>query len=473
MRRQRSAKIVATLGPASSSPETIAALFRAGVDVFRLNFSHGDRRDHLARIEAIRALEKETSRPIGILADMQGPKLRLGTFAAGKVRLKSGGHFRLDLDKQPGDGERAPLPHPEIFAALEPGTELLLNDGNVRLKVESCSDRFAETLVVDGGELSDRKGVNVPNAVLPLAALTEKDRGDLSFALDAGADWIALSFVQRPEDVAEARKLVANRAGIMVKLEKPAAVRRLHEIIELSDALMVARGDLGVEMPPEDVPPVQKQIVHACRLAGKPVIVATQMLESMVHAPVPTRAEASDVATAIYEGADAVMLSAETAAGEYPIEAVTMMDRIVRRVQADPLYNASLHASTEAEPEHTSSDAISAAARQVAHTVGAAAICSYTTSGATALRAARERPDVPILALTSSLQTARRLALVWGLHCIHTRDVSNFSEMVHRAAGLAHREGFAEHGQRIVITAGVPFGTPGATNVLRIAWVEG
>ncbi len=473
MRRQRSAKIVATLGPASSSPETIAALFRAGVDVFRLNFSHGDRRDHLARIEAIRALEKETSRPIGILADMQGPKLRLGTFAAGKVRLKSGAHFRLDLDKQPGDDERAPLPHPEIFAALEPGTELLLNDGNVRLKVEACSDRFAETLVVDGGELSDRKGVNVPNAVLPLAALTEKDRGDLGFALDAGADWIALSFVQRPEDVAEARKLVANRAGIMVKLEKPAAVRRLAEIIELSDALMVARGDLGVEMPPEDVPPVQKQIVHACRLAGKPVIVATQMLESMVHAPVPTRAEASDVATAIYEGADAVMLSAETAAGEYPIEAVTMMDRIVRRVQADPLYNASLHASAEAEPEHTSSDAISAAARQVAHTVGAAAICSYTTSGATALRAARERPDVPILALTSSLQTARRLALVWGLHCVHTRDVSNFGEMVHRASGLAHREGFAEHGQRIVITAGVPFGTPGATNVLRIAWVEG
>jgi pyruvate kinase len=473
MRRQRSAKIVATLGPASSAPETIAALFRAGVDVFRLNFSHGERSDHLARIETIRALEKETGRPIGILADMQGPKLRLGTFAVGKVRLKSGEQFRLDLDKTPGDAKRAPLPHPEIFAALEPGTELLLNDGNVRLKVESCGDSFAETVVIDGGELSDRKGVNVPNAVLPLAALTEKDRGDLGFALDAGADWIALSFVQRPEDVAEARKLVANRAGIMVKLEKPAAVRRLAEIIELSDALMVARGDLGVEMPPEDVPPVQKQIVHACRLAGKPVIVATQMLESMVHAPVPTRAEASDVATAVYEGADAVMLSAETAAGEYPVEAVTMMDRIIRRVQADPLYNASLHAGAGAEPEHTPSDAISAAARQVAHTIGAAAICSYTTSGATALRAARERPDAPILALTSSLQTARKLAVVWGLHCVHTRDVTNFSDMVHRATGIAHREGFAESGQRIVITAGVPFGTPGATNVLRIAWIEG
>jgi len=472
MRRQRSAKIVATLGPATSSRETINALFRAGVDVFRLNFSHGDRADHQARLETIRALEKETGRPIGVLADLQGPKLRLGTFAAGRVRLASGRHFRLDLDKAQGDDSRAPLPHPEIFAALEAGTEILLNDGNVRLKVDSCGEDFAETTVIAGGELSDRKGVNVPNAVLPLTALTPKDRGDLTFALELGVDWVALSFVQRPEDVAEARKLIANRAGIMVKLEKPAAVRRLGEIIELSDALMVARGDLGVEMPPEDVPPVQRQIVHACRLAGKPVVVATQMLESMVHAPVPTRAEASDVATAIYEGADGVMLSAETAAGEYPVEAVTMMDRIIRRVQADPLYDASLHADTHTEPDHTPSDAISAAARQVAHTIAAAAIVSYTTSGATAVRAARERPGVPILALTSNLQTARRLALVWGLHCVHTRDVNSFSDMVQRAARITHREGFAERGQRIVVTAGVPFGTPGATNVLRIAWVE-
>jgi pyruvate kinase len=472
MRRQRSAKIVATLGPASSSPKTIAGLFRAGVDLFRLNFSHGERSDHRTRIEAIRALEREAGRPIGILADLQGPKLRLGTFAGGKIRPKIGDHLRLDTDKTPGNENRAPLPHPEIFAAIEPGTDILLNDGNVRLRVLSCGSDFAETTVIAGGELSDRKGVNVPNAVLPLTALTEKDRGDLAFALDAGVDWIALSFVQRPEDVAEARKLVANRAGVMVKLEKPAAVRRLAEIIELSDALMVARGDLGVEMPPEDVPPVQKQIVHACRLAGRPVIVATQMLESMVHAPVPTRAEASDVATAVYEGADAVMLSAETASGEYPLEAVTIMDRIIRRVQSDPLYNSNLHAGTQTEPEHTASDAISAAARQVAHTIGASAICSFTTSGATALRAARERPDVPILVLTANLQTARRLALVWGLHCVHTQDVSNFSEMVQRATGVALDEGFAARGERIVITAGVPFGTPGATNVLRIAWID-
>jgi pyruvate kinase len=472
MRRRRSAKIVATLGPATSTPERIGELFRAGVDLFRLNFSHGQRDDHRARLDTIRALEKETGRPIGILADMQGPKLRLGTFAGGRIKLAAGKHFRLDLDKQPGDDERAPLPHPEIFAALEPGTELLLNDGNVRLKVESCGHEFAETAVLAGGELSDRKGVNVPNAVLPLTALTPKDRDDLAFALDMGVDWVALSFVQRPEDVAEARKLVTGRAGVMVKLEKPAAVRRLNEIVELSDALMVARGDLGVEMPPEDVPPVQKQVVHACRAAGKPVIVATQMLESMVHAPVPTRAEASDVATAIYDGADAVMLSAETATGEYPVEAVTIMDRIIRRVQADPLYDTNLHAHALAHMDHSASDAISVAARQVADTIGAAAIVSYTTSGATALRAARERPRAPILALTSNLQTARRLALVWGLHCVHTRDVSNFSDMVHRATRLAQREGFADRGERIVVTAGVPFGTPGATNVLRIAWVE-
>ncbi|HUK58630.1 MAG TPA: pyruvate kinase [Stellaceae bacterium] len=472
MRRQRSAKIVATLGPASSSPEMIEALFRAGVDVFRLNFSHGKQEEHRARYDAIRAIERKHGRPVGVMADMQGPKLRVGIFAEGKVKLVAGKHFRLDLQKTPGDVRRAPLPHPEIFASLEPGTELLLDDGNIRLKVETCGKDFAETAIVTGGDLSDRKGVNVPNAVLPLSALTPKDRSDLAFALELGADWIALSFVQRPDDVAEARKLINGRAGILVKLEKPAAIRRLSEILELADSAMVARGDLGVEMPPEDVPPVQRQIIHACRLLGKPVVVATQMLESMVRAPVPTRAEASDVATAVYEGADAVMLSAETAAGSYPVEAVTMMDRIIRRVQADPLYFTTLKANAGI-PEHTSSDAISHAARDVAETVGAAAIVSYTTSGATAVRAARERPQVPVLALTSKIETARRLAIVWGLHCVHSRDVHNFNDMVQRATTVANKEGFAQSGDRVVITAGVPFGTPGATNVLRIAWVEG
>jgi pyruvate kinase len=470
MRRQRNAKIVATLGPASSSAETIAALFEAGVDVFRLNFSHGQQQDHKERVAVIRRLEKETGRPIGVMADLQGPKLRLGTFASGRIRIASGNRFRLDLDRTPGDESRAPLPHPEIFAAMRRDTELLLDDGKVRLKVETCGDDYADTLVLDGGQLSDRKGVNVPNAVLPLSALTEKDRSDLAFALDLGVDWVALSFVQRPEDVAEGRKLVAGRAGILVKLEKPLALEHLAEIVDLSDALMVARGDLGVEMPPEDVPPVQKQILYACRVAGKPVVVATQMLESMINAPAPTRAEASDVATAIYDGADAVMLSAETAAGSYPVEAVGIMNRIIRRVEADPLYRANMDASHMA-PEHTSSDAISAAARQVARTIGAKAIVSYTTSGTTALRAARERPDVPILVLTANLATARRLALLWGAHCVQTRDVSSFAEMVQRAVRIAHRESFAGDGERVVITAGVPFGTPGATNILRIAWV--
>jgi pyruvate kinase len=363
------------------------------------------------------------------------------------------------------------LPHPEIFEALQPGTELLIDDGKVRLEVETCGSGFADTRCLVGGTLSDRKGVNVPNAVLPLSAITEKDRADLSFALEQGADWIAFSFVQRPDDVAEGRKLVGGRAGVMVKLEKPSAIERVGEIIELADGLMVARGDLGVEMPPEDVPSVQKQVIHACRAAGKPVVVATQMLESMIAAPTPTRAEASDVATAVYEGADAVMLSAETAAGRYPIEAAAIMNRIACRVQEDPLFYCMLD-GTRIEHEHTSSDAISAAACQVARLVGAAAIVSYTTSGATALRAARERPEAPILVLTSQLDTARRLAILWGAHCVHTSDVKSFSDMVEKAVRIAHGEQIAEIGQRVVITAGVPFGTPGATNTLRIAWID-
>ena len=471
MRRRRSAKIVATLGPSSSAPDQIRALFEAGVDVFRLNFSHGTHHEHRARFAAIRRVENTTGRPIGILADLQGPKLRLGTFAEGPIELAAGAPFHLDLDRQAGDERRAPLPHPEIFEALQPGTELLLDDGRVRLEVETCGSSFADTRCLVGGVLSDRKGVSVPNAVLPLSAVTEKDRADLSFALDQGADWIAFSFVQRPDDVAEGRKLVAGRAGIMVKLEKPSAIQHLSEIIELADGLMVARGDLGVEMPPEDVPSVQKLVVHACRAAGKPVVVATQMLESMITAPMPTRAEASDVATAVYEGADAVMLSAETAAGRYPVESVAIMNRIACRVQEDPLYYSMLE-STRIEHEHTGPDAISAAARQVAHLVDAAAIVSYTTSGATALRAARERPEAPILVLTSNLATARRLAVLWGAHCVHTSDVKSFADMVQKAVRIAHREKIAEIGQRVVITAGVPFGTPGATNTLRIAWVD-
>ena len=470
-RRQRSAKIVATLGPATASHDRLRALFAAGVDVFRLNFSHGSHDQHHRLFGEIRRVEAETGRPIGILADLQGPKLRLGDFAEGGVDIAAGAGFRLDLDPTPGDRSRATLPHPEIFAAVEPGTELLLDDGKVRLKITDCGADFAETEILVGGRLSNHKGVNVPQAVLAISAITAKDRADLSFALEHGADWVALSFVQRPDDVAEGKKLVGNAAGLMVKLEKPAAIRRLDEIIDLADALMVARGDLGVEMPPEDVPSVQKRVIHACRVAGKPVIVATQMLESMINAPTPTRAEASDVATAVYEGADAVMLSAETAVGQYPIEAVAMMDRIARRVQEDPLYFPSLDPS-RLPHEHTNPDAISAAACQVAATVGAAAIVSFTSSGATALRAARERPAAPILVLTPNLPVARRLALLWGAHCVHLADIRSFSDMVQKAVRTAHTEEIAGPGQRVVITAGVPFGTPGSTNVLRIAWVD-
>src|SRR5437879_1558396 len=465
-RRLRSAKIVSTLGPSSSAPDRIRALFEAGVDVFRLNFSHGTHEDHQARFAAIRSIESATGRPIGILADLQGPKLRLGTFAEGRIELGAGDCFRLDLDQQRGDQSRAPLPHPEIFDALCPGTELLVDDGKVRLRVENCGAGFADTLCLVGGTLSDRKGVNVPNAVLPLSAVTEKDRADLAFALEQGADWIAFSFVQRPDDVAEGRKLVAGRAGVMVKLEKPSAIQSLHEIIELADGLMVARGDLGVEMPPEDVPSVQKEIIHACRLAGKPVIVATQMLESMIGAPVPTRAEASDVATAIYHGSDAVMLSAESASGSYPVEAVKMMDRIITEVESDPHHRELLDASqTPAEP--TTSDAICAAMRQVAEILRVAVTVAYTTSGSTSLRAARERPAALIVSMTPSLATVRRLALVWGVHSVHTRDVADVSEMVECACRTALEQSFAKAGDTIVITAGMPFGTPGATNLLR------
>ena len=470
-RRTRQTKIVATLGPATSTAEGIRKLFEAGVDVFRLNFSHGKQEDHAARLALIREVERDFDHPIAVMADLQGPKLRLGTFADGPVRLTEGQSFQLSLKPRTGDTTGVTLPHPEIFAVLEPGQILLLDDGKVRLKVVDCGPDFADTVVEAGSRLSDRKGVNVPNAVLPLSPLTDKDREDLRFALDIDVDWVALSFVQRPEDIAEARKLIAGRAQVIVKLEKPAAIQHLDELVELTDAVMVARGDLGVEMPAEDVPSLQKQIIRASRQAGKPVIVATQMLESMIMSPTPTRAEASDVATAVFDGADAVMLSAETASGEFPVEAVTMMDRIARRVERDPIYRTILDA-VHYDPESTAADAITAAARQVAHTIGAVAIATYTTSGSTTLRAARERPEVPILCLTSNLQTARRMGLCWGVHAVHTEDVNNFTEMVGKACRLAKHDGFGTAGQRIVVTAGVPFGTPGNTNVLRIAWIE-
>jgi pyruvate kinase len=471
MHRNRSAKILATLGPASSGPERVRALHEAGADAFRLNFSHGSHEQHAERHRAIRSVEEATGRPIGVVADLQGPKLRVGRFQEGRIDLAVGQPFRLDLDAAPGETSRVGLPHPEVYAVLQPGTELLLDDGRVRLTVERVGEDHAETRVLVGGTLSDSKGVNVPRAVLPISPLTEKDRHDLQFALDLGVDWIALSFVQRPEDVAEARRLIAGRAAVMVKVEKPAAVDHLEQIMELADGIMIARGDLGVELPPEEVPGLQKRMIRAARDAGKPVVVATQMLESMIRSPAPTRAEASDVATAVYDGADALMLSAETATGEYPVDAVALMDRIIAKVERDPLYRSYLDAY-HAEAEHTAPDAITLAARQVATTMRAAAIVTYTTTGSTALRAARERPDRPILSLITDAATARRLALVWGLHTVVCEDAHDVDEMTERACHLARETGVAGPGASIVITAGVPFGTPGSTNLLRIAWVR-
>ena len=471
MRRYRQAKIICTLGPKTERPEVIQELFESGADVFRLNFSHGNREDQAKRISAIRALEKKFSRPIAILTDLQGPKLRVGQFENGSAKLEKGKSFRFDLNLEPGNHTRICLPHPEIFAALDEGTTILLDDGKLSLTVEEAGKDYALTKVAVGGTISDRKGVNIPNAVLPITAITDKDRSDLEFALEQEVDYIGLSFIQRPEDVREARKLIGDRALIMSKLEKPSSIDHLDDIVAMSDAIMVARGDLGVEMPTEDVPILQRRIIRACRKHGKPVVVATQMLESMISSPRPTRAEASDVATAIYDQADAVMLSAETAVGSYPIEAVKIMERIIGRVERDPIFwdRGGISNTT---PEATTADAITAAARQVAQTVSAAVIVTYTTSGSTSIRAARERPTVPILCVTEHVRTARRLAVVWGVQCVIAEDARDFAAMIDEARALAKKFQFASPGQPLVVTAGVPFGTPGATNVLRVELLD-
>ncbi len=471
MRRRRRTKIIATLGPASSTPEVLTRLFQGGADVFRLNFSHGTHDDHAERIAMIRDLGTSLDRPIGILADVQGPKLRVGTFAGGRVQLQTGNTFLLDL--QPDAGRRPPR---QPAASRDHPGRVDRHHAAARRR-QAAAARHPRPRGPPGNRdhgrrpLSDRKGVNVPDMVLPIPALTVKDREDLAFALEHGVEYIGLSFVQRAEDVAEAREIAAGRAWIMTKVEKPQALDNLDAILALSDAVMVARGDLGVELPPEEVPLAQKRIVRAARLLGKPVVVATQMLESMITSPSPTRAEASDVATAVFDGADAVMLSAETAAGQYPYEAVNMMDRIVARVEQDPGWREIIEASRPA-PEHSSADAIAAAARQVAHTVGAAAICAFTAGGGTALRAARERPEAPILGMTPSRQTAQRLAVVWGVHATVTAEVHSMSETVAKATRAALQEGFAQHGDEIVVIAGVPFGQPGTTNALRVAHIK-
>ncbi|MCJ7871385.1 pyruvate kinase [Marinovum sp. 2_MG-2023] len=468
MKRDRKVKIVATLGPASNTYDMIRKLHEAGADVFRLNMSHGSHEEIAERHKIIRQIEKDLDSPIAILADLQGPKLRVGTFADGPQDLVQGAAFRLDLDPTPGDVNRVCLPHVEIFAALEVGSHLLVNDGKIRLKVSKCGKDFADCTVVTGGMISDRKGVNVPDVVLPLAALSEKDRKDLEFVCELGVDWLALSFVQRARDVWEARDLANGRAALISKIEKPTAVADFDEILDASDGIMVARGDLGVELPVQNVPPIQKRLVRKCRAAAKPVIVATQMLESMIESPMPTRAEVSDVSNAIYEGADAIMLSAESAAGDYPIEAVTTMDNVAIEVESDPTYTDVIEASRKAE-RHSVADGIVAAAREIAETTNVKAICCFTSSGTTAALVARERPRVPIIAMTNRLGTARRMTLTWGCLCVKTGDMERFKQAVVNAARAARASGLASETDQIVVTAGVPFNVSGTTNILRVA----
>jgi pyruvate kinase len=470
--RSRKVKILATLGPASSDRAMIRKLMIAGADAFRINMSHGDQEQKAELVEIIRGLEKELKRPTTIMFDLQGPKLRVGRFKGGSAILETGDRFILDRKRTLGNSERVELPHPELFATIRPGNRILIDDGKIRLKAIEVDERTIVTEVEVGGKVSDNKGVNVPDVLVPIPALTEKDRADLHFALEQKADWIALSFVQRPEDVAEARGLIGERAALLAKIEKPAAIDQLNDIVALADAVMVARGDLGVELPPEQVPPLQNRIIACARQFGKPVVVATQMLESMITSPSPTRAEVSDVATAIYDGADAVMLSAESAAGKYPCEAVAMMDRIASSTERDPIYPARIH-FTETRLEPTTADALAGSARQIASTVSATAMVCYTSSGSTARRIARERPAVPILAMTHSLTTARRMGLLWGVHAVHTRDVSSFEEMVAKAKRMALRHRIAEGGDRVVLMAGVPFGTAGSTNVIHVVRLVG
>ncbi|NCC23160.1 MAG: pyruvate kinase [Alphaproteobacteria bacterium] len=471
IRRNRQTKIVATLGPASESPDVLETLFLKGVDVFRLNYSHGSHEAHQKRYDAIRALEEKYKRPIAILADMQGPKLRIGTFREDRIALSPGMVLRMDLDEEEGDEKRVSLPHPEVIDALNAGDDILLDDGNVRMRVKKKGRTWLDCEVVFGNKLSNNKGFNIPGVILPITALTEKDRKDLTHALDMGCDWIAQSFVQRPDDVAEARRLIAGRAGLMIKIEKPSALEYLEQMVDLADGVMLARGDLGVEIPAEDVPSVQKRVVRLVRHAGKPIVVATQMLESMVENARPTRAEASDVATAVYDGTDAVMLSAETAVGRYPEEAVSIMDRICRRTESDETYRRIIEAD-QLEYDSNASDAITTAANQVAQQIQAACITNFTSSGSTTIRTARQRPSMPILCLTEYLSVARRLAILYGVHAVHVGSAGSFAEAVGKATQQAKIHGLASKGQRLVITAGVPFGTPGSTNILRVAWVE-
>ncbi|GAB5602850.1 pyruvate kinase [Thermus sp. FJN-A] len=467
-------KIVATLGPASSSKEVIRGLVEAGADVFRLNFSHGTPEDHRNRVALVREVGEELGKTLSILQDLQGPKIRVGRFREGRVELKAGQPFVLTRAPVEGDETRVSLTYQGLPEDVAPGQVLLLDDGRIRLRVEGVEGDEIHTRVEVGGVLSDHKGINVPGADLSIPALSEKDIRDLALGAELGADWVAVSFVRTRDDLLLARHYLArygSRARLMAKIEKPSAVERFEEILEEADGVMVARGDLGVEMPLEEVPIVQKRLILRCIAAGKPVITATQMLESMVQNPSPTRAEASDVANAIFDGTDAVMLSAETAAGAYPVEAVAMMAKIARAVEASPEFLQKLNVLRPA-PTPTTQDAIAQAADDIVEAVGAKAIVVFTATGSSARRIARTRPQVPILALTPSPEVQRQLALVWGVLPRLAPDPQDTDDMVRIALREARASGLAQVGERVVIAAGVPFGVRGTTNLIRVERVS-
>ncbi len=467
----RKVKIIATLGPASNNSQTIQSLVKAGVNVFRVNMSHGEHDQHKKSIDLIREAEKKLEQPIAILADLQGPKLRIARFKEGQVFLEKGQEFVLDLEPKPGNSNRVTFPHPEIFPHILSGMTVLLNDGNIRLKVTLANHSEIQTEVLEGGTLSDNKGVNLPDTELPIPALTKKDKKDIDFLIGTSVDYVGLSFVQRPEDVLDLKRILGGRKAVLSKIEKPQAIDNLEEIIDLSDGIMVARGDLGVEMSPEKVPPIQKKIIRLSKKKGKPVVVATQMLESMIERSTPTRAEATDVATAVYDGADAVMLSAESAVGKYPVESVEMMAKIISAVEKDGQYIDNLKRLAEKADDDVS-DSITAAARQLSETLEAAAIVTYTATGLTALRVSHKKPQAPILAMTNKVETSRKLCLSWGVIPNLVDDLKSLDEMIEKAIERSKEAGLVKKGDKIVMTCGIPFGNPGTTNVINVELIK-
>lgn len=465
-------KIIATLGPASELPERIEELVRHGANLFRLNFSHGSHDQKRRLIGDIRALEKKTGVPIGIIADLQGPKLRIGDFEnEDGVTVTTGEVFNLHLAVRLGDRHGVTLPHPEIFSVMRPDMDILIDDGNLRLRVVSVDSGIMKTIVMTGGSIKSRKGVNVPAVELPVEVLTEKDTADLAFATEQRADWIALSFVQHPEDVRQLRERMPASIGIIAKIEKPSAVEHIDAIIEAADAVMVARGDLGVEIPAEDVPGVQKDIINRCRQAGKPVIVATHMLDSMTGSPRPTRAEVSDVANALYDGADAVMLSAETAAGDYPVESVSMMRRILARNERSPAFIRTVR-RLELDTSQNSRDAIVGAVHTMADRIQAKAVVVFSSTGRTTVRCSRHRFLCPLVGVTPSAEVSRQLTLMWGVHSIRVDEIGTFREMTERASVMARENGFAGVGDKIIIIATVPPVQSEPANTVRVVTVS-